>query len=220
MEYGADDAGRDAVEALAGANRHGWWRDYRRVLSAGYVDMLVAESVATQITIFAPLQVPELLHTEDYARAVMLAGNDRAEKNADIAVAATMARQQAVFRERGTTVEVVLGEAALRQEVGGTDVLRSQLRRLTEFGSGCSGAAIQVVPFTAGAHGASGGFSVVQFGPTLPPGLVLVDAPADGGIYLDAPGSVAVYAQAFTRLRELALSPRDSARMLQEFTRG
>jgi hypothetical protein len=77
-------------------------------------------------------------------------------------------------------------------------------------------AAIRVVPFTAGAHGPNGGFSVVQFGPALPPGLVLVDGPADGGIYLDAPESVAAYARAFTRLRELALSPGDSARMLRE----
>jgi transcriptional regulator with XRE-family HTH domain len=218
-EYGADDAGRDAVEVLANATRHGWWRDYRRVLSAGYVDMLVAESVATRITIYAPSQVPELLHTEDYARAVVLAGNDSAEKVADVAVAATMARQQAVFRERGTTVEVVLGEAALRQEVGGTDVLRSQLRHLAELGSAYSSAALQVVPFTAGAHGANGGFSVLQFGPALPPGLVLVDGPADGGIYLDVPEAVAVYAQAFTRLRELALNPQDSARVLREVAR-
>jgi hypothetical protein len=56
----------------------------------------------------------------------------------------------------------------------------------------------------------------MQFGPALPPGLVVVDGPADGGIYLDAPESVAAYARAFTRLRELALSPQDSARMLRE----
>jgi hypothetical protein len=50
----------------------------------------------------------------------------------------------------------------------------------------------------------------------MPPGLVVVDGPADGGIYLDAPESVAAYACAFSRLRELALSPQDSARMLRE----
>ena len=46
-----------------------------------------------------------------------------------------------------------------------------------------------------------------------------MDGPADGGIYLDAPESVAAYARAFTRLRELALSPGDSARMLREAAR-
>jgi transcriptional regulator with XRE-family HTH domain len=219
-EYGADNPGRDAVEALASATRHGWWRDYRRVLSAGYLDLLVAESVATQITIYAPLQVPELLHTESYARAAALAGHGGAEEIADVAVKATMAHQQAVLDERGTTVAVVLGEAALRQEVGGPDVLRDQLRHLGELGSDCQGVAIQVLPFAAGAHGPNGGFSVLQFGPALPPGLVLVDGPADGGIYLDAPDSVAAYTQAFTRLKELALSPRDSAQVLREVARG
>jgi transcriptional regulator with XRE-family HTH domain len=215
-EYHADEPGRDAVEALACAARAGWWQDYRRVLSAGYLDVLATESVAARITIYAPLQVPELLHAEGYARAVALAGYGDAGQVADVAVAATMARQQAVLHEHGTAVAVVLGEAALRQEVGGAGVLRDQLRHLAALGKGCRGAEIQVLPFTAGAHPVNGGFSVLQFGPALPPGLVLVDGPEDGGIYLDAPESVAAYARAFTRLRELALSPRDSARMLRE----
>jgi hypothetical protein len=161
------------------------------------------------------LQVPELLHTEDYAKAVALAVS-RDKEVADTAVAAAMARQRAVFHESATTVAVVLGEAALRQQAGSADVLRSQLRHLARLGHGGFPAAIQVVPCTAGANGANGGFSIMQFGPALPPGLVVVDGPGDGGIYLDAPESVAAYAWAFTRLREQALSPLDSARMLRE----
>jgi hypothetical protein len=161
------------------------------------------------------LQVPELLHIEDYAKAVALAVS-RDKEIADTAVAATMARQREVFHERATTVAVVLGEAALQQQAGGADVLRGQLRHLARLGRGGFPAAIQVLPFTAGAHGANGGFSVMHFGPALPPGLVVVDGPGDGGIYLDAPESVAAYAGAFTRLRERALSPLDSARMLRE----
>jgi hypothetical protein len=113
-------------------------------------------------------------------------------------------------------VAVVLGEAALRQQVSGADVLRGQLRHLATLARGGFPAEIHVVPFTAGVHGANGGFSVLQFGPAMPPGLVVVDGPADGGIYLDAPESVAAYACAFSRLRELALSPQDSARKLRE----
>jgi transcriptional regulator with XRE-family HTH domain len=214
-EYGTDEPGRDTLEALARATRDGWWQGYRQILSAGYIDLLIVESVATEITIYAPLQVPELLHIEDYAKAVALAVS-RDKEIADTAVAATMARQREVFHERATTVAVVLGEAALQQQAGGADVLRGQLRHLARLGRGGFPAAIQVLPFTAGAHGANGGFSIMQFGPALPPGLVVVDGPGDGGIYLDAPESVAAYAWAFTRLREQALSPLDSARMLRE----
>jgi transcriptional regulator with XRE-family HTH domain len=215
-EYGTDKRARDTLEALAQATRHGWWQDYRRILSAGYVDLLIAESAAAQITIYAPLQVPELLHTEDYARAAALVSSGGSEEVADAAVAATMARQQAVLHESGMVVAVVLGEAALRQQVSGADVLRGQLRHLATLARGGFPAEIHVVPFTAGVHGANGGFSVLQFGLVMPPGLVVVDGPADGGIYLDAPESVAAYACAFSRLRELALSPQDSARMLRE----
>jgi transcriptional regulator with XRE-family HTH domain len=214
-EYGTDESGRDTLEALALATRSGWWQDYRRILSAGYIDLLIAESVATQITIYAPLQVPELLHAKDYARAVALTGSGGDKEVADAAAAATMARQQAVLHESGTTVTVVLGEAALRQQAGGAGVLRDQLRHLARLGRGLP-AAIQVLPVTAGTHGAHGGFSVLQFGPVMPPGLVVVDGPGEGGIYLDAPESVAAYSVAFSRLRELALSPHDSAWMLRE----
>ena len=106
-EYGTDEPGRDALEALAGATRRGWWQDYRRVLSPGYIDLLVTESVATQMMIYAPLQVPGLLQTEGYARATAPGGG--AGKVADAAVAATKARQHAVLHERGTAVAVVLG---------------------------------------------------------------------------------------------------------------
>jgi transcriptional regulator with XRE-family HTH domain len=213
-EYGTGEPARDTLEALAQATRGGWWQDYRQILSAGYIDLLIVENIATEITIYAPLQVPELLHTEDYAKAVALAVS-RDKEIADTAVAATMARQRAVFHERGTTVAVVLGEAALRQQVGGADVLRAQLRHLARLGRGGFPATIQVVPFTAGAHGANGGFAILQFGPALPPGLVVVDGPGDGGIYLDAPESVTAYAGAFSRLQDLAPSPHDSARMLR-----
>jgi transcriptional regulator with XRE-family HTH domain len=215
-EYGTDKRARDTLEALAQATRHGWWQDYRRLLSAGYIDLLITESVAAQITIYAPLHVPELLHTKDYARAAALVISGGSEEVADAAVAAAMARQQAGLHESGTAVAVVLGEAALRQRVGDADVLRGQLRHLATLARGGFPAEIQVVPFTAGVPNANGGFSVLQFGPAMPPGLVVVDGPADGGIYLDAPESVAAYACAFSRLRELALSPQDSARMLRE----
>jgi Domain of unknown function (DUF5753) len=134
------------------------------------------ENVAARITIYAPLQVPELLHTDGYARA--LAGDGSGGQAPELTVAATMARQQAVLHQRVATVTVVLGEAALRQEVGGADVQLGQLRHLAEIAGASPGVAVQVLPFTAGAHGQSGGFSVLQFGPALPPGLVPGGRPA------------------------------------------
>jgi hypothetical protein len=41
-------------------------------------------------------------------------------------VTATLTRQQMVLRERGIGLTAVIGEAALRQEVGGEAALRGQ----------------------------------------------------------------------------------------------
>jgi transcriptional regulator with XRE-family HTH domain len=109
-EYQADDAGRDALEALARATRDGWWQQYRRVLTADYVDLLATESVAAQIMIYAPAIVPALLHAAGYARAVATAAHGATPETADAAVAAATARQQAVLRDSGTAVTVILGE--------------------------------------------------------------------------------------------------------------
>jgi hypothetical protein len=87
-EYQADNAGRDTLEALARATRDGWWQQYKRVLTAGYVDLLAAESVAAQIMIYAPAIMPALLHADGYARAVATAAHCATPETADIAVTA------------------------------------------------------------------------------------------------------------------------------------
>src|SRR5579859_1244533 len=70
-EYGVDPAAQDTLAAIASASiADGWWSDYRRVLPPGYLDFAVVESVAPRLRIYAPLQVPELLWTPDYGRAV------------------------------------------------------------------------------------------------------------------------------------------------------
>jgi transcriptional regulator with XRE-family HTH domain len=71
IEYGVDE---DTQGILAAISRprgaHGWWQEYGKVLPDPYLDFIVTEGVASHIMIYAPLQVPELLCTADYARAV------------------------------------------------------------------------------------------------------------------------------------------------------
>jgi transcriptional regulator with XRE-family HTH domain len=70
-EYGVDAATQDTLAAIARPGEDArWWREYIPVLSAGRLDYLAAESAASTIMAYAPVQIPELLHTPDYARAV------------------------------------------------------------------------------------------------------------------------------------------------------
>ncbi len=159
------------------------------------------------------MQVPALLQTPDYARAVAAADADVPEDAEDLAVTATRTRQQVALREGGAVLTAVIGEAALRQQVGGAAVLSAQLRHLAELAGGrCPQVVIRVLPFSAGAHATAGcgEFSVLQFGEAPAVGLVHLAGPA-GGTCPEDPDAARAYLRAFGLLRVFTLDPRQSA---------
>jgi hypothetical protein len=117
---------------------------------------MATEHAATHIAIYAPVGIPELLHAEDYARALAAdSGNVPAAVQAR-AVAATLARQRAILIARPTEVTVILAAAALRQKVGETAVTRDQLHYLAELAAAHPRVTIQLLPLTASLHAAGG----------------------------------------------------------------
>lgn len=75
------------------------------------------EARATFISTFQPQLVYGLIQTEGYARAILGA---RTDEDLDGRVAARMERQRVLERSRPPATWVVLGEAALHQEIGGS----------------------------------------------------------------------------------------------------
>jgi hypothetical protein len=220
-EYGVGTATQDTLAAIARPGEDAWWREHTPVLTAGQIDYLAAESAASTILAYAPVQIPELLRTPDYARAVASADVSVPEDAQDATAAAALARQQAMLQERRTSLTVVIGETALRQNIGGAEVLRAQLRHLADLTSDCPHATIHILPFSAGGHaaGSSGAFSVLKFSQVPALGLVHVAGPS-GGICLDTPSVVDTYVTTFAHLRLSALTPHDSARKLRQMSRS
>jgi transcriptional regulator with XRE-family HTH domain len=221
-EYGADAATQDTLITIARSYRaSGWWKDYRRVLSDTYLDFSVAESVASGISVYAPLQIPELLWTPDYGRAVAAADPAVPDGAEDVAVEAAIEYRGAALFERQPDCTVILGEAALRQQVGSPAARRAQLAHLvTLSGPGRPWLTIRILPFSAGAPaaGGSGAWSVLQFSRTPDLGLVYVSGPG-GGICLSDPPDTAAYARAFAHTSSRALSPGQSAVRLRRLAR-
>ena len=202
--------------------RDGWWEGFRAVLGGPFRDFLAAENAATALVAYAPLQVPALLQTAEYARAVAAADTGVPEEAEELTVTATLTRQQIVLRERGIALTAVIGEAALRQEVGGEAVLRSQLRYLADLADGqCPQVMVQVMPFSAGAQAASGWgeFSVLQFGRVPAFRMVHLAGPA-GGTYPEDPDAADAYLKAFDCLRIFALDPAPVSSQDQSTSRG
>jgi transcriptional regulator with XRE-family HTH domain len=218
-EYGVSEGEQDALVAIASrSGQHGWWQPYADILSEAYLDYVIMESAAAEIMAYEAQLVPDLLQTDDYARAIAAAepGYTTAEQR-ESALAAKAVRRQVVLGGGSTArrLFVILGEGALHQAVGGPGVLAGQISHLVKLADEYPDLIIQVLPFTAGAHAAagSGSLAILRFPDAPSLGVVYLEA-LSGGVYLESQADVARYTRAFTLLSASALSVQDSLRLL------
>jgi transcriptional regulator with XRE-family HTH domain len=205
----------DGVLDTGGALARLWPLVSQEALPRWFRPFAEIEREATSIRTWEPLIVPGLLQTEDYARALITGWQpgDAAE-TVEQQVAARMERQHLLDRADPPLIWAIIGEAALRNPVGGPDVLQDQLTRLLDTEAAHPRLIIQVVPLTAGAH------------PGLEGPLVLVARAGESDIaYLevqgrghvaDRAGEVARYGLLYDMLRAVALPPDASREMIAE----
>lgn len=218
--YGVDEAQQRTLLTLAwtvqDANR---WRCYR--YGADPYQDLIGLVAGTTVWTYEAQFIPTLLQTEDYVRAIAAtalstSGDDVREQF----VRHRLARQQILVRDGGPPgFSGILSEAALRQLIGRPAVMRAQLHHLVEVSRAQPGVTLQVLPFTAGAHATrSGPFAIMGF--SEPGHLAVVClAGQTEGVYLDDEDDVARYSLIFQHLRAAALSPAESARLIQDVAR-
>jgi transcriptional regulator with XRE-family HTH domain len=222
-EYGARPAVVEALVALARPHRNGdgWWTGYASVLPEPYLEFAATEATASAIMTYAPVQVPELLQTPAYARAAAAVDASKPEEREAAVAAAVLARQRVTLDERGTRMEVVIGEAALHQQAGDAAVLTAQLSHLAELANHRGHVTIRLLPFASGLSpaGGTGGFSILRFGPAEALGITYAPGP-DGGQFPTDPHATTGYLRAFDHLRALALSPEATTRKLLELARA
>jgi DNA-binding XRE family transcriptional regulator len=216
--YGVADPDQiDTFLALAReANEPGWWTPYSDLLPQWFRAYLDLEAVAAQIRTYEALFVPGLLQTEEYMRALIRGtlGGTRPEE-IERRVQFRLARQRLLTRPDPPRLWVVIDEAALRRQVGGTQVLRAQIERLIEIAS-LPRASLQVLPFSAGAHPAMvGAFSILRFAEQGLPDVVYIEH-ASSALYLDRPEDVEEYAEILTNAGLHAAPPDQTAKILSE----
>jgi hypothetical protein len=184
------------------------------------LDYAIMESAASEIMAYEAQLIPDLLRTDEYTRAIAAAEPGYlTDQQREDAVAAQAVRRRAVL-SGSRPIGVVLGEGALHQAVGGTDVLAGQISHLGKLNTEYPAVTIQVLPFSAGAHAAAGGGSlaILRFPGAPSLGVVSLDA-LSGGVYLESQADVERYVRAFALLRASALSPADSGRLLRSLAR-
>jgi hypothetical protein len=187
--YGvADEAERAAVLALARrANSPGWWHRYGDILPSWFQAYLGLEASAAVIRTYEVKFIPGLLQTEDYARAVMRLGHQRAAPSEiEHRVRLRLERHQRVFGSPGGGPQIwaVVDEAALRRPIGGPEVMRAQLKSLIDATTNTH-IRLQVIPFRSGGYAAAGGpFTVLRFRDQELPDMVYVEL-LTSAVYLD-----------------------------------
>ena len=207
------------LELASQANAQDWWAKFGDVLPDWFEPYLGLEAAASLIRTFDLQFVNGLFQTEAYARSVAsigLRGAGAAE--VDRMVGVRVRRQELLTSARAPRVWSIIDEAALRRTVGGTEVMRGQLRHLAELAR-LPNITLQVVPFRIGGHDAAGGaFTVLRFAEPDVPDVVYIEQ-LTGAMYLEKRSDVDHYLDVSNRLAATSLDPAASLRFFSQVLR-
>lgn len=184
----------------------------RAKLPEFFRDVALLEEEALSRHDWNPLLVPGLLQTEDYARALFSAhcpplSGDEIEQG----VEARVSRQRLLTRKKPVELCFVIGEAALRNPVGGKRVQREQLEALRKHGS-LPHVEVQVMPWTCGFHpGLNGPMIVMETSEHEVVGYV---ESQEAGFVISEPDRVSAFTHRYGKMRSVALNPDESAQFI------
>jgi transcriptional regulator with XRE-family HTH domain len=214
--YGVDPQRLDSLVQLARESRQkGWWHAYSDTIQPRFATYVGLEDAASEIRTYEVNLVPGLLQTEDYARSVISAGNlTSSPEAAERWVALRMARQPMLLSGHNPPqLWAVLDEAVLHRTVGGPGLMRLQLEHLVDVASRPN-VAVQVIPYSAGAHPGMGKpFVILSFPERADPDVIYLED-LTSTLYLEDVDEVDRYNVLFNHLRATALSFEESAALM------
>jgi transcriptional regulator with XRE-family HTH domain len=211
--YGVTDSEQaDALLALARAARErSWWSAYRDVAPPSLLQLIEYESAASVIRQFETMFVPGILQTEDYAHTVIQDYyNERPRLDQLSAlVELRVQREELLDSDNPPSFQFVLDEAVVRRLVGGSTVMRRQLRRLIELAVRPH-ITVALIPFSIGLHpGMKGPFEIVEPADPSDRDIVFLER-TRADIISDNPEETLSYRENFEELIRASLNPDDS----------
>lgn len=193
----------------------GWLVEFRDDMPEWFAPYSELERDADQIWTYSSELVEGLFQTPAYAEAVIRAGFPNiTEEELRRSVELRTTRQSLLDRPKPPSLRIILNEAVVRRSVGGTDVMRDQLRHLRDLMER-EHVTVQILPFSTGAHpGMKTGYTLLRF----PEGYDDMDCVYlendNGGVWQEMPEHVARYSEIFEGQRELALSQEKTRDLL------
>ncbi|MGW5414996.1 helix-turn-helix domain-containing protein [Actinomadura geliboluensis] len=216
--YGVTDPGvRDTLlELAAHASTPGWWHAYGDVVPGWYEPYLGLEQGALVARVYEVQDVPELLQTPGYARALLTARHpDASKEEVERRVELRMARRRVFERPDPLKLWAVLDEAVLRRVVGGPRTMRAQIEHLIAMAERPN-ITVQILPFTTGGHAAeSGPVTLLRFAEPELPDVVYLEQ-LTGALYPDRAADIARYRDVLDRIGVQAEPPSRTPQILRD----
>lgn len=211
--YGVKAEDRSGIEELGRAARVRRPRTpYGSVIPDRFRRYFHLEETAVDVLAYDPELVDGLAQTEAYARAVTEANPLHRPGDINRLVQARLVRQERFSHPDGPRLSIVMSEGAIRRHVGGPAVMSEQLRHLVSL-SKRRNITIQVIPYSVGAHAATGfPFRILNRG-GAGPSIVYLEAITDA-TFVDDAARVESYELVFRQLLASALNPSASVELL------
>lgn len=210
------------LQAARDARKKGWWENYADALPGWFSLYVGLEQGASELYFWDPLLFHGLLQTRDYMTAVQRGGSpELPDAEVERIVEVRLARQSVLDGDDPPRLWTVIGEAALRSNIGGPKTMRAQLEHVLAMAKRPR-ITVQVLPLDAGAHpGLRGPEYIMGFPTEGDTGVVYLEY-RTGAMYLEDAAQVKEHQISFEHLRSLALSPAASrkriAAIAEEFT--
>ena len=215
--YGVTDPSlrEPLLELAEQAGAPGWWQGFGDVVPSWFEPYLGLEQGAVLLRVYEAQDVPELLQTGDYARAVLAARHPEAgPEEIERRVELRMRRRRVFERPDPLRLWAVLDEAVLLRMAGGPATMRAQLRHLIEMAD-LPNITVQILPFATGGHAAEGGpMTLLRFAePELPDVVYLEHLTC--ALYPDRASDIARYRDVLNRVSVQAEPPSRTPALLQ-----
>ncbi|WEH41024.1 helix-turn-helix transcriptional regulator [Streptomyces sp. AM 2-1-1] len=206
----------EALAAMTGERRSGWWEEYRSDLPGGLLDLAELEHHGTALRAATTCTVPDLLQTVEYARdSLAQAVPELSPPEVERRLSFRIRRQEVVFRTDAVPFRAVIHEAALHMGLGGPRIAGPQLRHLLAM-SERETVTLRVIPFASGGQPVTGQPITYVRGSVPELDTVHLEQP-HGLTQLDAEAPLRTYRHVLDRLESLALDASGSRELLHSF---
>lgn len=187
-----------------------WLQEHGERLPDELRTLVYHETTATTMASYQPYNVPGLLQTSDYARALFEFGQFVPTARIPAAVKVRMERQSVLRKPDPPQGLFYLHETGLRAEIGNAQIMHEQLLQLV-FLTARPEIDIRVVPASAGPHSVWGPFTLMGYENHGP--VVYVES-LTTSLFLEKPRDLQTYKEVLNRLDYAALDAGQSREWL------